>query len=136
MGNTTSTCKVVIYQFFFRVPVSGLFTLAITNVDDVFYGWAGSKAISGWSNKNYDSYAYWHITTGKTGIASFSMGSLTAGSFIPIRFVVANGAGKGGFDFDFIGPDGTSYNPTSYAYTATCTQIFLPFGKGNGGVDN
>ncbi|KAL2314283.1 putative cell agglutination protein pfl4 [Schizosaccharomyces pombe] len=136
MGSTSSACKVIVYQFFFRVPVTDTFSLDVTNVDDVFYGWFGDKAISGWSNTNYDTYAYWHATNGQTGIASFSMGSLTADTYVPVRFVVANGAGKGGFDFSFVDSEGNSYNPTSYAYTATCTESFLPFGQGNGGVDN
>ncbi|KAL2311803.1 putative cell agglutination protein SPAPB2C8.01 [Schizosaccharomyces pombe] len=135
MESTRCNCKAIVYQFFFRVPYTDTYELNVYNVDDVFYGWFGDKAISGWSNTNYDAYAYWHVTTGQTGMGSFSMGTLTQGSFLPIRLIVANGGGKGGFNFDFSSSTDT-YAATSYAYTATCTQSFLPFGLGNGGIDN
>lgn len=133
MSSTSSSCKTIVYQFFFRVPATDNWTLFVKNVDDAFFGWFGDKAISGWSNTNYDAYAHWRI--GAYGMGTFDLGYLEQDSFVPVRFVLANGAYIGGFDFAFNSSSTGPVRTTSYSYTSTCDKSFLPFGKGNGGLD-
>lgn len=139
MASTYCACKVIVYQFFLRIPETDTYTLVVNNVDDVFFGWFGDKAISGWSNNNFDAYSYWHespnMGLGTVGMGNFTVGNYSEGYFLPVRFVVANGAYIGGFDFYFTSDSTGPLATTSYSYTKTCTQQFLPFGQGNGGVN-
>lgn len=100
-GYTTNCNYLVLnYRGYLYASQSGSFTFTVGDVDDFVEIWVGSIAYSGWTRANADA----EYTLNDSGSFSFDA---TAGEYVPIRVMFAQGYGVISFSLEITAPDGT-----------------------------
>ncbi|RWA09016.1 hypothetical protein EKO27_g6091 [Xylaria grammica] len=91
----------------------GTWQFDITGVDDLALAWVGDLAYSGWTDSNASGRAVWTFqgTGSHTGSASFTA-ELEGSSYVPVRFLFANGQGGGAFKVTITSPSGIIVHQT------------------------
>ncbi|GME43650.1 ca2+-modulated nonselective cation channel polycystin protein [Neofusicoccum parvum] len=105
-GNQAMAQSATIFRGYFYANVTGTWTFALRNPDDIGYAWIGPEAVSTWSNTNYKLVAGLNSPQ-----ASYQM-TLAAGSLTPIRLIYADGIGSVSFTMRTIDPSGVIRDST------------------------
>ncbi|EPS35570.1 hypothetical protein H072_11090 [Dactylellina haptotyla CBS 200.50] len=92
------------YRGWFFAPVSQNYTFSIRDPNDVVGFWIGENAFSQFTTQNADILHIWPLTTAKSVVKT-----LNAGTYYPIRIMVANSNGATQYNFDVVGQDDVSY---------------------------
>lgn len=83
---------------------AGEYTFTIPSSDDITLLWVGPTAYAGWNRANAKIIQPF-VSSGQTPVSYKE--TFTAGQYVPIRIVWANGGGPGQFTFELKAPDGT-----------------------------
>ncbi|KAK9416768.1 putative PA14 domain-containing protein [Seiridium unicorne] len=104
-------------------PTTGTYKLTMSQVDDTVFLWFGSNAQSGWTRSN----AALIVNLG----SDTATVDLTAGQYLPIRIMFAQGQGKASFKLSIEAPDGsvlvdsnTQQNP--HVVHFSCDRVSAP----------
>ncbi|KAJ5601079.1 hypothetical protein N7510_010613 [Penicillium lagena] len=98
------------HRGYIYAEVSGEYTFASPETDDILFFWGGSKAVSGWTEANADATNYYC----GPGV-SFTV-SLLSGQYYPFRIVYANAEANAYESITITAPGGTVIlGPTSAA---------------------
>jgi len=106
-GNTGSCNQFALnYRGYLYAGQTGTFTFSVSQADNLVLIWAGSLAYSGWTRSN----AFMDVTfqeLGGGGGAGTATYTASAGQYIPLRIVFAQGTGPFNYALQVTAPDGT-----------------------------
>ncbi|KAI8962287.1 GLEYA domain-containing protein [Daldinia sp. FL1419] len=102
-----STYFALNHHAYLYVCEAGAWQFDISYVDDVVFAWVGETAVSTWTDENADAKAVWTFARGDNhyGFASVRK-ELEGNSFVPLRFLFANGQWGGLFNLTVTSPSG------------------------------
>ena len=86
---------------YFYAPKTGPYTFSSPYADDLLYIWVGTQAYAGWTASNANMY----ISDSQP--KSFSV-DMIAGQYWPVRIILANRVGDGGYTLQITAPDGSN----------------------------
>jgi hypothetical protein len=101
-GNSFGFYYSVTIEAYLYAVVEGDFIISSPeSVDDIGLLWTGGNAISGWTRDNADFYTYTnaYLDQSKTY-------HLTAGQYLPIRYIAASSGGPGSLSLQVTTPNG------------------------------
>lgn len=90
---------VIDHQTYFVAPISGTYTIAVTNMDDYARLYSGESAYSGYGSSNYDFVASYYQAGSQSHIYN-----LEQGQYLPIRLFFVNAPGGANLQFSVTGP--------------------------------
>ncbi|KAK6063766.1 hypothetical protein SCUP515_12196 [Seiridium cupressi] len=104
-------------------PTTGTYKLTMSQVGDTVFLWFGSNAQSGWTRSN----AALIVNLG----SDTATVDLTAGQYLPIRIVFAQGQGKASFKLSIKAPDGSvlvdlNTQQSPYVVQFSCDRVSAP----------
>lgn len=105
-------------------PTTGTYKITISEVDDVVFLWTGPNALSGWDRANADLIVGLGETQTKTV-------DVTAGRYLPIRIMFAQGQGLAKFRLSIAAPDGSALvdsdtQQSPYVLQFSCDRLSGP----------
>lgn len=116
---------------YFKVLVSGDYTLTFTKIDNQANFWYGNSAYSGWNDDN--GFVYGHLLFATSTPVTITLSGLQAGSYVPLRASLINSGGPSTLAFTVSYPNGTVV-PIQDFVQRSCSQpnktpAFPPWGQ-------
>ncbi|KAJ5087134.1 hypothetical protein N7456_010750 [Penicillium angulare] len=115
----------VVFQGYLHATQTGNYTLDPTLAEDnALFFWLGEKAYSNYTNDNTDGGVSY---TQPTDLPHTFAVSMTAGEFLPITFIYANGYGPALNELTITSPNGTTYPTDLDFFVPPCpNNPFIP----------
>ncbi|KAK9783904.1 hypothetical protein SCAR479_00463 [Seiridium cardinale] len=104
-------------------PTTGTYKFTMSQVDDTVFLWLGSNAQSGWTRANAALIVNLGSDTATVDV--------TAGQYLPIRIMFAQGQGKASFKLSIEAPDGSilvdsNTQQSPYVVQFSCDRVLAP----------